>query len=55
MILNYYLSNRIADGNGTTQGEIAESWRIQILEELKARLKKISFDSSIVYEKAVEK
>ncbi|KMQ88829.1 tectonin beta-propeller repeat-containing [Lasius niger] len=45
----------IADGNGTIQGETGELWRICILDELKARLKKMSFDSSMVYEKAVEK
>ncbi|TGZ54256.1 Tectonin beta-propeller repeat-containing protein [Temnothorax longispinosus] len=45
----------IADGNGAAQGEIGELWRINILDELKARLKKMSFDSSIVYEKAIEK
>ncbi|XP_011065676.1 PREDICTED: tectonin beta-propeller repeat-containing protein [Acromyrmex echinatior] len=45
----------IADSNGATQGEIGELWRINILDELKARLKKISFDSLIVYEKVVEK
>lgn len=47
--------NRIADGNGTFQGETGESWRIYILDELKSRLKKVSLDSSIVYERAVEK
>jgi len=50
-----FLLDRITDGNGTTQGKIGELWRINILNELKARLKKMSFDSSIVYEKAVEK
>ncbi|XP_031840484.2 tectonin beta-propeller repeat-containing peroxin 23 isoform X2 [Nomia melanderi] len=44
----------IADSNGTGQGDIAEPWRIHILEELKKRLQKISFDSAI-YEKVVEK
>lgn len=46
---------RIADGNGTTHGETGELWRIHILDELKARLKKITLDPSIVYERAVEK
>jgi len=46
---------RIADSNGAAQGEIGELWRINILDELKARLKKISFDSLIMYEKVVEK
>ncbi|KAL6266845.1 hypothetical protein P5V15_003674 [Pogonomyrmex californicus] len=45
----------ITDGNGTTQGELGELWRINILDELKARLKKMPFDSSITYEKAIEK
>jgi len=47
--------DRIADGNGATQGKIGELWRMNILNELKVRLKKMSFDSSIVYEKAIEK
>ncbi|KZC04781.1 Tectonin beta-propeller repeat-containing protein, partial [Dufourea novaeangliae] len=44
----------IADTNGINNGDIAEPWRIHILEELKKRLHKIQFDSSI-YEKVVEK
>ncbi|XP_053971353.1 tectonin beta-propeller repeat-containing protein isoform X1 [Hylaeus volcanicus] len=44
----------IADTNGTNHGDIAESWRIQILEELKRRLHKVQFDATI-YEKVVEK
>ncbi|OAD62069.1 Tectonin beta-propeller repeat-containing protein [Eufriesea mexicana] len=44
----------IADTNGTSHGDIAEAWRICILEELKKRLQKIQFDPSI-YQKVVEK
>jgi hypothetical protein len=47
--------NRIADGNGIIHGEIGESWRIYILDELKTRLKKMPFDSPREYEKAIEK
>ena len=45
---------RIADGNGTAQGETAEPWRIYILKELKERLKNIDWDYT-QYEKAIEK
>ncbi|XP_076684983.1 tectonin beta-propeller repeat-containing peroxin 23 isoform X2 [Andrena cerasifolii] len=44
----------IADTNGATHGDIAEPWRIHILEELKSRLEKVQFDAS-VFEKVVEK
>ncbi|KAK1121372.1 hypothetical protein K0M31_010666 [Melipona bicolor] len=44
----------IADTNGTGHGDIAEAWRIYILEELKKRLQKVQYDRSI-YEKVVEK
>ncbi|KAF7379139.1 tectonin beta-propeller repeat-containing protein isoform X1 [Vespula maculifrons] len=44
----------ISDINGVTHGEIAEPWRIYILEELKNRLKGIDLDLS-KYEKAIEK
>ncbi|XP_058805378.1 tectonin beta-propeller repeat-containing protein isoform X2 [Phymastichus coffea] len=44
----------IAESNGSSQGEVAETWRIQILDELRKRLKDIDFDISL-YERAVEK
>ncbi|XP_015595651.1 tectonin beta-propeller repeat-containing protein [Cephus cinctus] len=44
----------IADGNGAVYGELAEPWRIRILDELKSRLKDLDFDLS-KYEKAIEK
>lgn len=44
----------IIDGNGLSQGEIVEPWRMQILEELKNRIKGLDFDLSLC-EKAIEK
>ncbi|XP_034938051.1 tectonin beta-propeller repeat-containing protein [Chelonus insularis] len=44
----------LADNYSLTQGEIAESWRMHILEELKNRMKNFNFDSS-VWEQAVER
>ena len=42
------------EGNGTSYGEIAEPWRIRILDELKSRIKGLDFDISLC-EKAIEK
>lgn len=44
----------MVDGNGSSQGEIAEPWRIHILDELKNRMKGLEFDLSLC-EKAIEK
>lgn len=46
--------NRVVEGNGTAQGEVAEPWRIHILNELKSRMKELDFDLSLC-EKAIEK
>ncbi|XP_011494826.1 PREDICTED: tectonin beta-propeller repeat-containing protein [Ceratosolen solmsi marchali] len=44
----------VIEGNGSSHTKIAESWRIDILNELKNRLKGLDFDISL-YEKAIEK
>jgi tectonin beta-propeller repeat-containing protein 1 len=44
----------VIEGNGSSHTEVAESWRIHILDELKNRLKGLDFDISLC-EKAIEK
>lgn len=43
-----------ADGHSASHEEIAEPWRIHILEELKSRMKNLNFDTS-AWEKAIER